>query len=133
MIACDAPPAIVQIVNDHGGPVWEYQQRFAQWRACGVQVRVAGACYSSCTMVLVLGAARVCVAPSTSFGFHAPYIPGHQGEAPNGSVHDATNAMMGSYPSGIRNWLGQKLTVGMRFLNAAGAVKLGAARYCRGV
>lgn len=38
--------------------------------------------------------------------------------------------MVAAYPNSVRIWLGNRLTVGMRYLSAIEAAKLGAVRLC---
>ena len=128
-MVCDHPPAIIRVVDDVGGVVTDYLARAGLYRACGDRVVFSGACRSSCTVYLSVPGS--CATRSAVFGFHAPYWPGRQGGVTDATLEATARAMLASYPNPLRLWLGNRLTVGMRYLGAAGAAKLGAVRLCQ--
>lgn len=128
MMACDHPPAIVHVVDDAGGTVSEYLARAKLYRACGDRVMISGGCRSACTFYLSVP--RACASRNAVFGFHQAYLPGRHGAPPTPEVRWATQAMLDAYPAPVRAWLGNRLTVGMRYLSGAAAVKMGAIAAC---
>lgn len=126
---CDAPPAIVRIQDDHGGEIGRYLAQAGLFRACHARPRIGGACFSACT--IYLGVPGACAEPTAVFGFHAAYYPGQFGAPPDALVAGATAAMLSSYPAAIKAWLGHRLSVGMRYLPAWRAARMGAVPLCR--
>ena len=69
-------PVLKPLVIDHdaGGVVVKYVDAVAKAIATGRQVKVRGNCWSACTLYLALVPMnKLCVYPSASFHFHAPY------------------------------------------------------------
>ncbi len=62
----------VTVSADGGGSVYGYGQHWDELQARHEQVRITGACYSSCTMALN-NYPDVCVTPTAVFGFHPAY------------------------------------------------------------
>jgi len=124
---CDSPPAVVQIQDDHGGEIDRYLGQAGLFRACRAKVRIAGACYSACT--IYLGVPGICADRNAVFGFHAAYIPGRFGETTPGT-QAASAAMLASYPGPVKAWLGYRLTVAMKYLPAWRVARMGAVTLC---
>jgi hypothetical protein len=61
----------IDVYDDHGGSVAEYDARWSELAARGVNVRIVGPCQSACTVLLAhIPNERICVTPQASFGFH---------------------------------------------------------------
>ncbi len=68
----DAASADVRIVNDPGGEVSSYVQKFQEMRAAGDRVVIDGPCLSACTLLTgIIPRDRVCVTSRAVLGFHA--------------------------------------------------------------
>ena len=66
----------IDIVDNHGGRVDLYDQRWAGLAASKPQVRVTGPCKSACTVLLKhVPRGKICVTPEASFGFHQALRP----------------------------------------------------------
>jgi hypothetical protein len=84
----------INVIDNHGGRVVEYD---ARWRALAqrrVRVRIVGPCQSACTVLLGhIPRGRICVMPNASFGFHLAHLP------------SATATLWRAYQSDIRAWI----------------------------
>jgi hypothetical protein len=86
----------IDVSDSHGGRVAEYDARWSDLAARGVNVRVVGPCQSACTVLLGrVPHSRICVTPEASFGFHQANLPG------------ATATLWSAYSGGIRGWINQ--------------------------
>jgi hypothetical protein len=88
--------------SDAGGQVIDYAIRTAKLRESGKPVHISGKCASACTMYLALSPSQICIAPGTSFLFHAPY---------GASVHGrkvARQYFLANYPDWVRSWLARR-------------------------
>jgi hypothetical protein len=96
-IASLSIPALAETIDvsdNHGGSVAEYNARWAGLAARGVSVRIVGPCQSACTVLLAhIPASRICVTPQASFGFHLAHR------------QDATQTLWAGYSSGIKGWI----------------------------
>ena len=106
---CWIPPASATIVisGDPGGPIPQYEQRFAMMRAIGETVVIDGRCFSACTMVLgLVPPDRLCVTPRARLGFHAAWFPDMAG----GRVfsREDTRRLHDSYPPAVRHWIARR-------------------------
>src|SRR6202035_3334864 len=71
-VFADAALADVRIVNDPGGEVSSYVQKFEEMRAAGDRVVIDGPCLSACTLLTgIIPRVRVCVTSRAALGFHA--------------------------------------------------------------
>src|SRR5918994_3365846 len=61
-----------RIGGDRGGYVVQYALRMLKLKQSGKPVQFAGKCQSACTIYLSLPRSQTCIAPGSSFGFHAP-------------------------------------------------------------
>jgi hypothetical protein len=90
-------PAIAETIDvsdNHGGRVAEYNARWAGLARRGVDVRIVGPCQSACTVLLGhIPRSRICVMPNASFGFHLARL-----EA-------ATRTLWNAYQPDIRAWI----------------------------
>ena len=84
----------IDIVDNHGGRVDLYDQRWAGLAAGKPQVRVTGPCKSACTVLLKhVPRGKICVTPEASFGFHQALRP------------EMTKLLWNGYPADIRAWI----------------------------
>jgi hypothetical protein len=84
----------IDVYDDHGGIVSEYNERWAELAARGVDVRIIGPCQSACTVLLAhIPRNRICVTQQAAFGFHL-------------AKHANSTAMLwAGYDEGIRSWI----------------------------
>ena len=103
-----ASDAVVRIVEDHGGRIETYVDKYQGVRSSGEMVIIDGFCASACT--IVLGA----VAHDK---IHAAWDPGSNGRRI--SNPEATQTLYSMYPFEVRRWIDQRggLTPHMIFLS----------------
>jgi len=99
--------AEVHIVNDPGGEVSAYVEKFEELRKSGEHLVIDGPCLSACTLFTgIIPHDHVCVTRRAVLGFHAAsyfddarhtLVPTRQG----------TQVIMRLYPPEIRNWIAQ--------------------------
>jgi hypothetical protein len=97
--------AEVHIVNDPGGEVGEYVEKFHELRKAGERLVIDGPCLSACTLFTgIIPHDHVCVTRRAVLGFHAAsyfddarhtLVPTRQGTA----------VIMRLYPPEIREWI----------------------------
>jgi hypothetical protein len=112
-----ASRAAVRIVNDRGGRIGTYVNRYQDLRSSGQTVIIDGLCASACTIVLAaIPHDRICVTPHATLGFHAAWDFGANGRAVTNPV--ATRMLYEMYPARIRRWIARRggLTRHMIFL-----------------
>ena len=86
----------ISVIDNHGGSVPEYNQRWAELGKRGVSVRISGPCQSACTVLLShIPRNKICVTPAAAMGFHLAKVP------------SSTSILWGSYPSDIQAWVNQ--------------------------
>jgi len=86
----------IDVSDDHGGRVVEYDAVWADNAARGVSVRIVGPCQSACTVLLGhIPRKRICVTPDASFGFHLAH------------TQSGTDTLWRAYQSDIRAWINQ--------------------------
>ena len=89
-----ARAATIDVFDNHGGNVANYNSRWAAAGARGDSVRIIGPCQSACTVLLAhIPRNRICVTPAASFGFHLAQSPA------------ATATLRAAYDSGITGWI----------------------------
>jgi hypothetical protein len=94
LAATSARAETIDVSDDHGGPVADYDARWAGLAQRGVSVRIVGPCQSACTVLLRhIPRSRICVTPEASFGFHLAHLP------------QATATLWGGYASDIKAWI----------------------------
>ena len=107
--AAIAKAETIDVSDNHGGSVAEYNARWAAYAARGVSVRIVGPCQSACTVLLGhIPNSRICVMPNASFGFHQAHLP------------EATATLWRGYSSGIKGWINARggLTPDFKWMSA---------------
>jgi hypothetical protein len=86
----------IDVSDDHGGIVAEYDATWAANAARGVSVRIVGPCQSACTMLLGhIPRKHICVTPEAAFGFHLARF------------QNSTDMLWAAYQPDIRAWINQ--------------------------
>jgi len=97
MLLASAWPAAaetIEVSDNHGGSVAEYDARWTVLAAHGVDVKIVGPCQSACTVLLGhIPRAKICVTPNASFGFHLAHLP------------SATATRWNAYQPDIQAWI----------------------------
>ncbi len=84
----------IDVNDDHGGSVSEYDARWTALAAQGVSVRIVGPCQSACTVLLAhIPRSRICVMPDARFGFHLA------------NLASAQATLWAAYAPDIRAWI----------------------------
>jgi hypothetical protein len=84
----------IDVFDNHGGSVAQYDVRWAKLAAEGAAVRIVGPCQSACTVLLGhIPRARICVTPQAAFGFHLANLPSAQA------------TLWNAYQPDIRSWI----------------------------
>ena len=99
--------AEVHIVNDPGGEVSEYFQKFHELRKAGEHLVIDGPCLSACTLFTgIIPHDHVCVTRHAVLGFHAAsyYDDASQSLVP---TRAGSRLVMRLYPEEIRTWIGR--------------------------
>ncbi len=97
--------AEVHIVNDPGGEVSEYVQKFHELRQAGQRLVIDGPCLSACTLFTgIIPRDHVCVTRRAVLGFHAA---SYFDDAKRSLVptRKGTELIMRLYPPEIRDWI----------------------------
>lgn len=98
--------ATVRIVNDRGGRIGDYVDKYKRLRDSGEFVVIDGYCVAACT--IVLGAVprdRICLTSNAKFGFQAAWDLDANGKrVPN---PEATRMLYAAYPSEVRDWIAE--------------------------
>jgi hypothetical protein len=113
-----ASDAVVRIVEDRGGRIETYVDKYQGVRSSGEMVIIDGFCASACTIVLgAVAHDKICVTSRAKFGFHAAWDPGSNGRRI--SNPEATQTLYSMYPFEVRRWIDQRggLTPQMIFLS----------------
>ena len=96
--------ATMRISEDRGGQIGRYLQAYAAVRSSGENVVVDGNCLSACTLLLgVVPRERICATQNARFGFHAAWMPDHNGRPVTSPL--GTQALWDIYPASIRRWI----------------------------
>ena len=99
MLLVAAMPAIaetIEVSDNHGGSVAQYNSRWAGLAARGVDVKIVGPCQSACTVLLGhIPRNKICVTPNAAFGFHLA------------NLESATATLWNSYQADLRTWINQ--------------------------
>ena len=94
LCAVPATAETIDVSDNHGGRVADYNARWAGLAARGVSVRIVGPCQSACTVLLGhIPRSRICVMPNASFGFHLARL------------ETATKTLWNAYQADIRAWI----------------------------
>jgi hypothetical protein len=96
--------AEVRILQSPGGQVGPFLDLFEQVRNSGERVVIDGPCLSACTLVLsMVPSNRICVTRRAVFGFHAARSIDRRGRTY--AEPEASEIVLQTYPSGVRNWI----------------------------
>jgi hypothetical protein len=96
--------ATVRIVDDRGGQIGEYLNKYDRLRASGQTVVIDGLCASACTIVLgAISPDKICVTSNATLGFHAAFDFAGNGRAVTNL--EATRMLYSGYPSQVRRWI----------------------------
>jgi hypothetical protein len=109
--------AVVRIVDDRGGQIGEYLNKYSELRASGQTVMIDGFCASACTIVLgAISPEKICVISNATLGFHAAFDFAGNGRTVTNP--QATRMLYAGYPSRVRRWISRRggLTPRMIFL-----------------
>ena len=102
-----ASDAAVRIVDDPGGRIGTYVDRYEGVRISGEKVIIDGYCASACTIVLAtIPHDRICVTSRARLGFHAAWDPGANGRKITNP--EATQSLYSIYPFEVRHWIDQR-------------------------
>jgi len=95
LLSCASATAeTIDVHDNHGGRVADYNARWSGHAARGVSVRIVGPCQSACTVLLGhIPRNRICVTPKASFGFHLSRLPA------------ATETLRRAYAPDITAWI----------------------------
>ena len=94
LLAIPAAAETIDVYDNHGGSVAQYNARWAGLAARGVDVRIIGPCQSACTVLLGhIPRNKICVTPAARFGFHLA------------RRQDATQTLWNAYQADIRGWI----------------------------
>ena len=113
-----ASDAAVRIVEDGGGRMGAYVDKYQGVRGSGEMVIIDGYCASACTIVLgTVPHDKICVTSRARLGFHAAWDPGSDGRRITNP--EATQTLYSMYPFEVRHWIDQRggLTPHMIFLS----------------
>jgi hypothetical protein len=93
-LASPAAAETIEVYDNHGDSVAQYDARWAGLAARGVNVKIVGPCQSACTVLLGhIPRNRICVTENASFGFHLAHLA------------SATETLRNAYPGDIRAWI----------------------------
>ena len=109
LAALPAQAETIDVYDNHGGRVAEYDARWRAAAARGVSVRIVGPCQSACTVLLGhIPRRRICVTPEASFGFHTARLP------------EATATLWRAYAGDIKGWINARggLTPDFKWMRA---------------
>jgi hypothetical protein len=102
-----ASNAAVRIVDDPGGRIGVYVDRYQGVRSAGEKVIIDGYCASACTIVLgTVPHDKICVTSRARLGFHAAWDFGARGRKITNS--EATQSLYSMYPFEVRHWIDQR-------------------------
>lgn len=93
-VSLSARAETIDVSDNHGGSVAQYDARWAAHAREGASVRIVGPCQSACTVLLGhIPRSRICVTPAASFGFHLAHL------------QQATATLWNAYPADIKAWI----------------------------
>jgi hypothetical protein len=102
-----ASDATVRIIDDPGGRIGTYVDRYEGVRTSGERVIIDGYCASACTIVLgTIPHDRICVTSRARFAFHAAWDPGPGGRKITNP--EATRKLYSMYPFELQHWIDQR-------------------------
>src|SRR4029078_12296314 len=116
--------ATMRISEDRGGQIGRYLQAYAAVRSSGENVVVDGSCLSACTLLLgVVPRERICATQNARFGFHASWMPDHDGRPVTSPL--GTQALWNIYPATVRRWITQHGGLSRKMMYVRGHVLTG--------
>jgi hypothetical protein len=93
-LATPARAETIDVSDNHGGIVRDYNARWAEYGSRGVNVRIVGPCQSACMVLLAhIPRSNICVMPNASFGFHTA------------KTETGTSLLRAAYSSDIMAWI----------------------------
>jgi hypothetical protein len=93
---CAGLAETIEVFDNHGGVVPDYDAHWAELAARGVDVKIVGPCQSACTVLLGhIPHDKICVTPQASFGFHLAKFP------------RSTAILWAAYSPEIQAWINQ--------------------------
>jgi hypothetical protein len=102
-----ASDAAVRIMEDGGGRIGAYVDKYQSARSSGETVVIDGFCASACTIVLgTVPHDKICVTSRARLGFHAAWDPGSDGRKITNP--EATHTLYFMYPFEVRRWIDQR-------------------------
>jgi hypothetical protein len=102
-----ASDAAVRIVEDPGGRIGAYVDKYQGMRSSGEMVIIDGFCASACTIVLgTVPHDKICVTSRARLGFHAAWDAGSGGRKIINP--EATQSLYSMYPFEVRRWIDQR-------------------------
>jgi len=102
-----ASEAAVRIVEDAGGRIGAYVDKYQDVRSSGEMVIIDGFCASACTIVLgTVPHDKICVTSRARLGFHAAWDSGSHGRKMTNP--EATQTLYSMYPVEVRRWIDQR-------------------------
>jgi len=105
LLVTAAKAETIDVSDNHGGSVAQYEARWIAMAARGVHVRIVGPCQSACTVLLGhIPRSRVCVTPNASFGFHRAHLA------------TATATLWNAYAPDIKGWINRHGGLTDRFI-----------------
>jgi len=105
VLATGVALADMRIVNDPGGEVSSYVQKFEAAKASGEHIVIDGPCLSACTLLTgIVPRDRVCITSRAALGFHAAsyYDDASRSLVP---TQAGSRVVMRLYPPAIRSWI----------------------------
>ena len=102
-----ASDAAVRIVEDAGGRIGAYVDKYQGVRSSGEMVMIDGFCASACTIVLgTVPHDKICVTSRARLGFHAAWDSGSHGRKMTNP--EATQTLYSMSPVEVRRWIDQR-------------------------
>jgi hypothetical protein len=104
-LSVSAASADMRIVNDPGGEVSSYVEKFQEARDSGERIVIDGPCLSACTLLTgIVPRDHICVTSRAVLGFHAAsyYDDASQSLVP---TRQGSRLVMQYYPAQIRSWI----------------------------
>ena len=104
----------IDVYDNHGGRVADYNVEWAMRAQQGASVRIVGPCQSACTVLLGhIPRSRICVTEQASFGFHLANLP------------QATATLWAAYPADVKAWINARggLTKDFKWMSAPDVFK----------
>jgi hypothetical protein len=103
--AFTAQAETIDVSDNHGGRVADYDAHWAGLAAQGVNVRIVGPCQSACTVLLAhIPRDKICVTPQASFGFHLA------------KTAQSTATLWNAYGPDIQAWINQHGALTAQFI-----------------